>query len=255
MKVRNLTLMLSALALAAASFAANADILFGNLGTTTPPVSVGGHAVTPFSQAPQAAIADGTTGITAIPGNPNPGTLSLDPGAMKLTVGTSWWAGQSNPWGHNYTGVVYYVQEDVATLTLPANTQAFYFYVQPNSGGTWAITATTNSGTTSGPIPVTSWFSEGAANGFAFYSTAGESIASITISAQSGSSGMAIGEFGISSGATCASEGYTGTKLTWCKNICEMGYTGATLNMWIRRWVDRYHDLPYCAAEPQPALQ
>ena len=56
-------------------------------------------------------------------------------------------------------------------------------------------------------------------------------------------------------GTTCASEGYTGTKLTWCKNICEMGYTGATLNMWIRRWVDRYHDLPYCAAEPQPALQ
>ena len=54
---------------------------------------------------------------------------------------------------------------------------------------------------------------------------------------------------------TCASEGYTGTKLTWCKNICEMGYTGATLNMWIRRWVDRYHDLPYCAAEPQPTLQ
>ena len=60
---------------------------------------------------------------------------------------------------------------------------------------------------------------------------------------------------GIGPSTTCASEGYTGTKLTWCKNICEMGYTGATLNMWIRRWVDRYHDLPYCAAEPQPALQ
>ena len=54
---------------------------------------------------------------------------------------------------------------------------------------------------------------------------------------------------------TCASEGYTGTKLTWCQNICEKGYTGATLNMWIRRWVDRYRQLPYCAAEPQPALQ
>ena len=60
---------------------------------------------------------------------------------------------------------------------------------------------------------------------------------------------------GITLPTTCASEGYTGTKLTWCKNICEMGYTGATLNMWIRRWVDRYHDLPYCAAEPQPTLQ
>lgn len=48
---------------------------------------------------------------------------------------------------------------------------------------------------------------------------------------------------------TCASEGYTGTKLTWCQNICEKGYTGATLNMWIHRWVERYRDLPYCAVE------
>ena len=57
---------------------------------------------------------------------------------------------------------------------------------------------------------------------------------------------------------TCASEGYTGTKLTWCKNICEMGYTGATLDTWIHRWINRYRDLPYCAqegGEEQPALR
>ena len=48
---------------------------------------------------------------------------------------------------------------------------------------------------------------------------------------------------------TCASEGSTGTKLTWCKNICEMGYTGATLDIWIHRWINRYRDLPYCAQE------
>ena len=51
---------------------------------------------------------------------------------------------------------------------------------------------------------------------------------------------------------TCASEGYTYTKLEWCKNICERGYTGSTLAMWIRRWTDRYRTLPYCAIEPQP---
>ena len=45
---------------------------------------------------------------------------------------------------------------------------------------------------------------------------------------------------------TCAISGYTGTKLTWCQNICEKGYTGATLDMWIHRWVNRYRDLPYC---------
>lgn len=46
---------------------------------------------------------------------------------------------------------------------------------------------------------------------------------------------------------TCASEGYTGTKLSWCKNICEMNYTGPTLDVWIHRWVNRYRELPYCA--------
>ena len=53
---------------------------------------------------------------------------------------------------------------------------------------------------------------------------------------------------------TCASEGYTGTKLTWCKNICEMNYSGATLDMWIHRWIGRYRDLPYCVGEDEPEL-
>ena len=35
----------------------------------------------------------------------------------------------------------------------------------------------------------------------------------------------------------------------WCQNICEKGYTGATLDMWIHRWINRYRDLPYCARE------
>jgi len=48
---------------------------------------------------------------------------------------------------------------------------------------------------------------------------------------------------------SCATEGYTGTKLTWCQNICEKGYTGATLNAWIQRWVQKYRDLPYCAVD------
>ena len=53
---------------------------------------------------------------------------------------------------------------------------------------------------------------------------------------------------------TCASEGYTGTKLTWCKNICENGLTGAALDTWIHRWVNRYRDLPYCAVGGEPEL-
>lgn len=45
---------------------------------------------------------------------------------------------------------------------------------------------------------------------------------------------------------TCANDGYTGTKLTWCQNICEKDYSGTQLKTWIRRWMGRYHDLPYC---------
>ena len=58
-------------------------------------------------------------------------------------------------------------------------------------------------------------------------------------------------ELNVDETITCADQGYTGTKLTWCKNICEMGYTGATLDMWIHRWVNRYRDLPYCARDDE----
>ena len=51
---------------------------------------------------------------------------------------------------------------------------------------------------------------------------------------------------------TCASEGYIGAKLTWCKNICENGLTGQVLDTWIHRWINRYRDLPYCARETPP---
>ena len=54
---------------------------------------------------------------------------------------------------------------------------------------------------------------------------------------------------------TCANDGYKSTQLTWCRNICEMGYTGATLDSWIHRWVNRYRDLPYCLVNPQPNPQ
>jgi hypothetical protein len=55
----------------------------------------------------------------------------------------------------------------------------------------------------------------------------------------------------VAGATTCASEGYTGTQLLWCQNICEKGYTGATLDMWIRRWLGRWRDLPYCAVEQE----
>jgi hypothetical protein len=249
MKIRNLALALSACALAASSFAASADILFTNLGNVAPPASIGGHTLTPFDQAPQTAIADGAQ-VSVIPGAPSGGSLGIGPAATKLTRGITW---GGSAWAGGYNGALYFSNSGATeTLTLPAGTQAFYFYVESNYYTTsFTYTAVTNSGATSTPVVVAGG---GGGHGFAFHSTAGESITSITITGEGlNGGGFAVGQFGAKTGptTTCASEGYTGTKLEWCKNICERDYSGSTLNMWIRRWIDRYRILPYCGLAPQ----
>jgi hypothetical protein len=254
MKHRKLSFALAGVLLAAASFAANADILFTNLGENAPPTTLGSHALTPFATAPQTAIPEFSF-VSSIPGNPFSGQVGITPNAQKYTATVTW---GTDPWPGPYVGPIYFsgFSQTAVTLSLPANTTAFYFYMQGNGGtsGVDTVTLTTNSGATSGPVMVTTGFWEPnvGANGFAFHTTAGESITSITIQSNN-TTGFAVGNFGISAGptTTCASEGYTGTKLEWCKNICERGYTGSTLNMWIRRWIDRYRQLPYCGLQAE----
>lgn len=258
MQHRKLSIALAGIMLAATSFAASADILFQNLGTAAPPASVGGHTMTPFSLAPQSAIPE-LSSISEIPGNPFAGQLTVSPQVTKYTGGFSW---GTDAWPGAYLGPIYFSGFSVSsrTLTLPPNTTAFYFYLQNNNQdyNLDTVIVTTNSGTTSGPIELNTGFREPnvGAIGLAVYSTAGESITSITVQS-SNTQGFGIGNFGISNEivmepeVTCASEGYTGTKLTWCKNICENGLTGATLDMWIHRWVNRYRDLPYCARDDE----
>ena len=250
MQHRKLSLALAGLILMTATAASHAGIVFTNLGASAPPASVGGLSLTPFDLTPQAALPEYSL-VSVIPGSPVTGTLSTSFPVQKYTAGQSW----GSSWSHGYTGPIYYADQDAVVLTLPAGSKAFYFYAQPNYYGSYAMTVTTDTGTSSGPISVsTGYFDPGqGANGFAFHADAGETITTVTISSPS-TGGFAFGEFGINAGptTTCASEGYTGTKLEWCKNICERDYTGSTLNMWIRRWIDRYRNLPYCAIESQP---
>ncbi len=171
---------------------AQAAVHFVNLGTAAPPSTVGGIAVTPFNVAPQAALADDTS-VTIIPGCPAPGSLTFSTSVMKLTAPTSW----SAMWGNGYAGPVFFCNPSSATLTLPPGTTAFYFYSQPDQYGTESVTAVTDSGTSSGPIPVTVGTSSGAANGFAFYADGGDSIKTITISVDASIEGFALAEFGI----------------------------------------------------------
>ncbi|MEF9979627.1 MAG: hypothetical protein RR834_14175, partial [Thermomonas sp.] len=227
MKTRNFALTLCALALSTASFASYAAIVFTHIGENAPPATLGGHSMTPFLIPPQAALAEGaSTGL--IPGNPFAGNLTISPNSIKYTLGNSW---GTDPWPGNYLGPVFFTgwAASSRTLTLPPNTKAFYFYLQNNDQDRIAdtIVVTSSSGVTSGPIVVETDYTtpDVGAHGFGFHSTSGESIVSITVQTNE-PQGFGLANFGIAASiaTTCASEGYTGTKLTWCKNICEMGY-------------------------------
>jgi hypothetical protein len=178
--------------LVAVASPAVAQINCQDLGTAAPPGVIGPYVVTPFDQAPQAAIANGTA-VTLIPGSPIPGDVITSVPVTKQAIGAGW-----ATWSHGYTGVVYTEFGTTVTLTLPANTGAFYLYIEPNDFGTHSVTATANDGTTSGPIPVVG---NSGANGFAFYtSTPGQYIATVTVDVDPGANGYAIGEFGAATG-------------------------------------------------------
>jgi hypothetical protein len=74
---------------------------------------------------------------------------------------------------------------------MPAGTGAFDFYAEPNDFGVFNVTATANDGTTL-TLPVNGF---GGATGFGVFASAGQTIASITVT--STDSTFAVGEFGI----------------------------------------------------------
>jgi hypothetical protein len=170
---------------------ARAAVVFQDLGTGPPTGTVGPVEVVPFKRLVQEAIPNSTV-VSTIPGSPIPGDLTVAPSLAKATVPAGGW----NTWSHGYTGPVFVYDTDPnnVVMTLPPGATAFAFYAEPNSGGMHAITATTNDGTTSGPILV-----EGisGANGYGFYTTAGETIATVTLKVAQTASGFAIGEFAI----------------------------------------------------------
>lgn len=171
---------------------AQSAVLFSDLGTSAPPLSLAGYNLTPFDQIPQAAIPELTL-VTTIPGCPIPGDLTTVDSVEKRTIGINW-----ATWSHGYTGVVY-MGGSTIVLNLPPNTGAFYFYAEPNSFSLMTISAMTDSGASSGDISV---LGDSGANGFAFYTTAGESITSITVTTNDSS--MAVGEFGIAQARAAA---------------------------------------------------
>ena len=81
-------------------------------------------------------------------------------------------------WSNGYRGDVYFAPPPSTTITLPAKTTAFYFYVEPNDPGTFSVTATA-SGTSSGAVKVRG---AGGATFFGFVAKGGAHLTTIKVS-------------------------------------------------------------------------
>lgn len=170
--------------------AAPAAVEFVNLGTAAPPAAVGPFAVTAYDVAAQAAIANGAN-TAVIPGSPLAPNTTTSFRVQKRTVGDGWAS-----WSHGYAGPVFFTVPIQPPLTLTiAPARAFYVYVEPAAfGRPFAFTVATNAGGASGPVFVDA---AGGATGFAFYTTAGESLTAITIDADANAGGFAFAELGL----------------------------------------------------------
>jgi hypothetical protein len=184
-----LSLLVGLLALVAPP-PARAALMGITLGTDAPPATVGGFTMTPF--APDGRPLGNV--VTTVP-SPLGGVLVFDSGLVHARIGQGW-----DTWSHGYTGDVYFGFGTSLTMTLPANTAAFYFYAEPNSSATFTFTATA----AGGPMLTQSIAGLAGAAGFGFFGTGGDLLKSITVTAPSGASGFAVGEFGIAAGTGVA---------------------------------------------------
>jgi len=182
----------------------NACIAFnGSPGTNAPPATLGPYTMTPFGADAQAVCTPGVPAMTSSVADPVAGTITFDEALnhdkVAGPVGSppNCWA----TWSNGYAGDVYdtllSTNPTQVTITMPAGTNGFYFYAEPNVFNTFTIQATSQDGTTSGPVAVNG---NAGAKYFGFYGTGGATISTITV-ATSDSTGFALGEFGISPAA------------------------------------------------------
>lgn len=155
----------------------------GSPGTGAPPSTLGPYTMTRFGADPR-PLERAVSGVAVPSGN---GTVGFTPILEHVRVGNGW-----SGWSNGYTGDVYTVGSSV-TFTLPAGTNAFYFYAEPDLFATLEITATAQNGTTSGPVPVNG---NAGAQYFGFYTDGSVSLKSIQADSQTS---FAVGEFGIAS--------------------------------------------------------
>ncbi len=159
----------------------------GSPGTGAPPDTLGTCAMTPFADDSR-PLGDPVTTVDA-PGGGELG-FSTDPGdhVTHLQVGDGW-----GTWSNGYEGDVYFVDGSNLTMTLPDGTVAFYFYVEPNSFGTFSVVVVLQDGTTSG-MNVNG--QAGAKYVGSYTTNADNPLQSVRV--EGPDTGFAVGEFGIS---------------------------------------------------------
>jgi GDSL-like lipase/acylhydrolase family protein len=170
----------------------------GSPGTGAPPSTLGPWEMSQFGSDPQPLFSSvgGVTGPT--------GDVTFSPALEHRSIGDGW-----ATWSNGYTGDVYWTGEGLsATITLPSDTSAFYFYAEPDPFAVFSMTAVAQDGTStsSGPILVDGF---AGARYFGFCSQGSDSIASITISS---AADFAVGEFGISTGTSSSTSTSCGKK-------------------------------------------
>jgi len=181
---------------------AGAVITAVDLGTGAPPTTLGGYTMTPFGPDP---TPEGST-VTSV-ASPLGGAVTFSIGLSHWVIGSGW-----ATWSHGYSGDVYSTDGALSvTLTLPANTAAFYLYAEPNPFAIHTITVTANDGTFLS-LPVNG---NAGARGYGFYLSGPGSLTTLTVS--SPTTDFAIGEFGIAklSGTPTLPEGWVGSAGLW----------------------------------------
>lgn len=190
---------------------AGGEFFDGTVGTNPPPPTLGPWTMLPFAADPTPVFDD----VSVVAGPT--GDLVFSAPCNHRMVGSGW-----GTWSHGYTGDVYYSNEATSvTITLPPNTMAFYFYVEPNPFVSHPITAVTGGGTSSGAVPVDG---DSGATYFGFYST-GSALTSVTISSDVD---FAVGEFGIAAGSGAAPEGRANVSV-----LVYGGWSGIPVRAWV----------------------
>jgi len=158
----------------------------GTPGTAAPPATLGSYTMTAFPPDPQGLYSD----VSSV-ASPLGGDLGFSIPLSHRVIGSGWAS-----WSHGYTGDVYFTNYGAeVTLTMPADTGAFYFYAEPNTFADFAFEAVAQDGTSSGEVIINGSYG---AKYFGFYGTGGDTVDSITVTnTDGGASGFSVGAFAI----------------------------------------------------------